>query len=67
LTEGELPQAVVKAGSVFGATVNDPRLYALVGCTVAPGFDFADFSMPGRDELCRHFPQHRQVIERLTR
>jgi predicted cupin superfamily sugar epimerase len=67
LAGGELPQAVVKSGSVFGATVSDPRSYALVGCTVAPGFDFADFALPGRDELCRQFPQHRQVIERLTR
>ncbi len=67
LAAGELPQAVVRAGCLFGATVNDRGSYALVGCTVAPGFDFADFAMPGRDDLCRQFPQHRQVIERLTR
>jgi predicted cupin superfamily sugar epimerase len=34
---------------------------------VAPGFDFADFEMPSRVELCRLYPQHRKVIERLTR
>ena len=62
-----LPQAVAPAGCWFGATVDDPQSYALVGCTVAPGFDFADFEMPGRDELCRRFPQHRALIERLTR
>jgi predicted cupin superfamily sugar epimerase len=67
LQAGEAPQAVAKAGCLFGATVNDNRSYALVGCTVAPGFDFADFEMPGREELCRQYPQHRQVIERLTR
>jgi uncharacterized protein len=67
LAAGELPLAVMAAGSLFGATVNDPRSYALVGCTVAPGFDFADFSMPSREELCRQFPQHRQIVERLTR
>jgi predicted cupin superfamily sugar epimerase len=64
---GELPQAVVKAGCVFGASVSDPRSYSLVGCTVAPGFDFADFEMPSRDELCRQFPAHRQLIQKLTR
>jgi predicted cupin superfamily sugar epimerase len=64
---GEVPQAVAKAGCLFGATVNDTRSYALVGCTVAPGFDFADFEMPGREELCGLYPRHRQVIERLTR
>jgi predicted cupin superfamily sugar epimerase len=67
LRAGEVPQAVVKAGCLFGATVNDTRSYALVGCTVAPGFDFADFEMPGREELCRQYPRHRQVVERLTR
>ena len=67
LRAGEVPQAVVKAGCLFGATVDDTASYALVGCTVAPGFDFADFEMPGREELCRLYPRHRQVIERLTR
>ncbi|HET6324151.1 MAG TPA: cupin domain-containing protein [Planctomycetaceae bacterium] len=67
LGAGELPQAVMSAGSIFGATVNDPRSYSLVGCTVAPGFDFADFAMPSREEMCRQFPQHRQIVERLTR
>jgi predicted cupin superfamily sugar epimerase len=62
---GERPQAVVPAGHVFGATVEAP--FALVGCTVAPGFDFADFEMPGRAELVRLFPKHRALIERLTR
>jgi predicted cupin superfamily sugar epimerase len=64
---GEVPQAVVKAGCLFGATVTDPRSYALAGCTVAPGFDFADFEMPAREELCRLYPRHRTIIERLTR
>jgi len=66
-TAGERPQAVVPAGSLFGATVNDTRSYSLVGCTVAPGFDFADFELPAREELCRQFPQHREIIEKLTR
>jgi uncharacterized protein len=64
---GEVPQAVVRAGCFFGATVNRVRSYSLVGCTVAPGFDFADFELPGREELCRLFPRHRPIIEKLTR
>jgi predicted cupin superfamily sugar epimerase len=67
LDRGELPQAVVAAGCLFGATVNEPNSYALAGCTVAPGFDFADMEMPGREELCRLYPQHRELIDRLTR
>jgi predicted cupin superfamily sugar epimerase len=67
LAAGEQPQAVVKAGCLFGASVNDPRSYVLVGCTVAPGFDFADMTLPSRAQLLAQYPQHRQVIERLTR
>ena len=58
-------QAVVPAGNWFGASVATG--FALVGCTVAPGFDFADFEMGERAELLRQFPQHRRIIERLTR
>jgi uncharacterized protein len=67
LGAGEEPQAVVRAGRLFGAVVNDPASFALVGCTVAPGFDFADFEMPTRDSLLARYPQHRDLIERLTR
>ena len=41
--------------------------YALVGCTVAPGFDFTDFSMPSREELLREYPGSGEVIRRFTR
>ena len=58
--------AVVDAGCLFGATVDDPTGYALVGCTVAPGFDFDDFEMPDRETLLQQYPQHRDVIKRLT-
>jgi predicted cupin superfamily sugar epimerase len=64
---GDVPQAVVPAGCLFGSRLRHPRSYALVGCTVAPGFDFADFEMPGRQELLRAYPQHKAVIEELTR
>jgi len=39
------------------------RSFALVGCTVAPGFDFEDFEMAKREDLVREYPQHRGVIE----
>ena len=59
------PQAVVPAGSWFGATVDSG--YALVGCTVAPGFDFSDFELASRSALLAQYPQHRPIIERLTK
>ncbi|UCG53239.1 MAG: cupin domain-containing protein [Candidatus Latescibacterota bacterium] len=67
MEKGERPQAVVGAGCFFGATVNDADSYSLVGCTVAPGFDFDDFEMPNRKALLELFPQHRELVERLTR
>lgn len=64
---GEQLVAVIPGGSVFGAVLNDRSSYALVGCTVAPGFDFDDFVMPGRAELLDRYPQHRDIVELLTR
>ncbi len=71
--QGERFQAVVPAGCWFAACLTEqpcssqPNPFALVGCTVSPGFDFADFEMARRSELVRAFPQHRTLIERLTR
>ncbi len=64
---GECLQAVVKAGSWFGACPGAPGSYALVGCTVAPGFDFNDFEMGNREELIRLYPGYTEIIRRLTR
>jgi predicted cupin superfamily sugar epimerase len=66
LERGETPQGVVRAGCWFAAAQDDAAGYALVGCTVAPGFDFADFEMPAREQLLALYPQHRALIERLT-
>lgn len=64
---GESFQAVVPGGCWFGATVDDPDGYTLVGCTVAPGFEFEDFELGKREQLIEQYPQHRELIERLTR
>jgi len=64
---GESFQALAPAGCWFGATVEQPESFALVGCTVAPGFDFADFELGERAALLREYPSQRRLIERLTR
>ena len=64
---GEHPQIVLPARCWFAARVARPRTYTLVGCTVAPGFDFHDFEIADRDGLIRQFPRHRRVIRELTR
>ncbi len=67
LEVGEVLQAVVRAGCWFASHVADWKSFAVVGCTVAPGFDFEDFEMGKRAELVAKYPQHRQLVERLTR
>ena len=64
---GEVLQAVVPAGCWFASHVADWKTFAVVGCTVAPGFDFEDFEMGKRVELAARYPLQREVIERLTR
>jgi uncharacterized protein len=66
LASGE-PTAVVPAGCWQAARLAPIGAWAFCGCTVAPGFDFADFEMPPRAELCAAFPQHQLVIRELTR
>lgn len=67
LRNGERPHAVVPRGCWFGGTVDAPDSYTLVGCFVAPGFDFDDFELAERDGLLKEFPQHGAVITRLTK
>ncbi len=64
---GEVFQAVVRAGDWFASCPKDTQTYALVGCTVAPGFEFEDFDLAQSAELRAAFPQHCELIERLTR
>lgn len=61
------PQIVITAGSYFGARVIEENTYALVGCTVSPGFMFDDFNLAQRESLLKKFPAHKGLIENLTR
>lgn len=67
LDNGERLQAVIPKNSWFGAELTDKSSFALVGCTVAPGFDFADFELGKREELIELFPRHKELILKLTR
>jgi hypothetical protein len=60
-------QCLVKAGSWFGSNVKKGGNYALVGCTVSPGFDFEDFELGERKDLMDQFPHHAGIIQMLTR
>jgi uncharacterized protein len=63
----ETPQLCVPAGCWFAAEPASEEPFSLVGCTVAPGFEFADFELADPDALRATFPQHAALIRRLTR
>lgn len=59
-------QCVVPAGCWFGAEVEAPGAWSLVGCVVAPGFEFHTLQMADRQQLLAEYPDERSIIERLT-
>ena len=65
-SKGQVPQLVVPGGQWFAATVVRENDYALVGCTVSPGFSFQDFELPSKKELIAKFPMHAQLIDAFT-
>ena len=64
---GESLQAVIPAGCWFASHVRHSESFSLVGCTVAPGFDFSDFEIAERASLVGQYPQHSELIKLLTR
>ena len=59
------PQIIVPAGIWQAARLSTGGTYALLGTTVSPGFDFADYQHGKRDHLLSHFPQHAAIISEL--
>lgn len=66
LANNEQPQFTVPTSYWFAAEVIAKDAYAFTGCTVAPGFDFRDFVLPKKEELIALFPQHTEIISKLT-
>ena len=64
---GEEPQVVVRRGVWQALRLKPGGKWALMGTTVAPGFEFEDFEIGYREELINSFPQHREDIIRFTR
>src|SRR5207249_1267679 len=63
---GQQLQVVVPRGVWQGSLLEPGGDFALLGCTVAPGFEYADYEHGQRDVLVRQFPQHADLIRRLT-
>lgn len=66
LQEGHSPQVLVGGNIWQGTRLVRGGQWALLGCTVCPGFEFEDFQMKSREELTALFPQHREWIHRFT-
>lgn len=67
LTRGEQVQAVVPRGVWQGAVLDEGGHFALMGTTMAPGFDFDDFQPGEREQLVKLYPAMRDLIIRLTK
>ncbi|HQQ96844.1 MAG TPA: cupin domain-containing protein [Cyclobacteriaceae bacterium] len=67
LSDGQAFQAVIPASTWFAARLKGGKGYSLVSCTVAPGFDFADFELATRSKLLHAYPHLKEVIAAFTR
>ena len=67
ITNGQLFQYVVPANCWFASRPAFDSKFCFVGCTVAPGFDFADFEMADAAVLSALYPQHQTAIQELCR
>jgi hypothetical protein len=67
LAAGQRPQVLVPAGVWQGARLAEGGKVALLGCTVTPGFDFADYQSGSYAELAAKWPAEAERIRKLTR
>lgn len=66
LERGMTPQVVVPRGVWQGSRLASGGQFALLGCTVSPGFDYADYESGSRELLIREYPEARELILALT-
>jgi len=67
LAAGQRPQVLAPRNVWQGSRLLDPEGFALLGCTVSPGFEFADYQTLPRAELITHWPHEAERITQLTR
>jgi uncharacterized protein len=62
---GESLQAMIPAHTWFAARLRQQEGFALVSCTVAPGFEFSEFELGKKEVMEKKFPSHAQIIEEM--
>ncbi len=63
--KGQVFQYVVPANTWFASRPAAGTAFSFVGCTVSPGFDFADFEIADSEALSKLFPEHETLIREL--
>jgi len=61
------PQIVIKKGTWFAAEVENKNSFSLIGCNVAPGFEYSDFELAEKDFLKSQYPDFEMLIEKFTK
>lgn len=64
---GQRPQVIVPPGVWQGSRLEPGVEFALLGATMAPGFDYADYEQGRRGPLMEQYPEQADVIRELTR
>lgn len=66
ILQGQELQVVAPKGTWQGSFLDEGGEFALLGCTVAPGFEYADYEHASRQALLDQYPDQRELIIRLT-
>jgi len=67
LAAGQRPQVVVRGHVWQGSRLAPGGKWALMGTTMSPGFDYADFELGNREQLITQYPDAEERIRRYTR
>jgi predicted cupin superfamily sugar epimerase len=67
LVQGQRPQVLVERGVWQGSRLVAGGQWALLGCTVSPGFEYEDYDSAGHAELSARWPAFDEIIAALTR
>jgi predicted cupin superfamily sugar epimerase len=63
---GQRLQVIVPRGVWQGSILKEEGRFALLGTTMAPGFDSSDYEIGYRNDLIKRYPKHKDLIMRLT-
>lgn len=67
LLKGQQPQVVVRGQVWQGSRLAAGGKWALMGTTMAPGFDYADYENADTEQLCSQYPEAAKLIKRYIR